>query len=181
MFCLLVCRIPGSSPHVHCNLFLAIPFQQWDLLLSLGISYDAHFDTKHPSTSAQGSSPWSSLLCSLIYPDNATINLMKNSWLPFCILKILCTWVFTYGGCYFQCVLLLCPPILSFPLDVSEVTQIETVASSFCGWEGKSQYVTLVLNCQELVMARLSQIFSTFILRAALFIWEMLFLLKFGA
>jgi len=52
---------------------------------------------------------------------------------------------------------------------------------AFVDGEGNhSQRVTLALNCQELVTASLSQIFSTCILKAALFIWEMLFLLQFG-
>ena len=80
------------------------------------------FHTKHPSASSQGSSPGSSLLCSLICPDNATRNLRRNSWLQFCILKILFTLAFTCSEHYFQCVSPLCPAILSFPLDVSEVT-----------------------------------------------------------
>jgi len=107
---------------MHCNLLLAVPFQQQDLPPSLGVSCDAPSHSKHPSVSSRGSAPGSSLLCSLVYPDNATRNLRRNSWLQFCILKILFTLVFTCGERYFPCALLLCPAILSFPQDVSEVT-----------------------------------------------------------
>lgn len=115
-------RYLAPSPHVHCNLFLSICFQQWDLPSSLDISYDAPFHTKHPSASSWGSSPGTSLLCSLVYPNNTTRNLRRKNWLQCCILKISFTLGFTCGERYFHCVLPLCPAILPFPLDITEVT-----------------------------------------------------------
>lgn len=142
--CFVSLSVEYPSPHpmgIATSFLLSLSSSE-TFLFHLASLYDAPFGTKDPNASAQGSSPWSSLLCSLIYSDNATGNLMRNSCLQFCILKILCTWVFTCGECYFQYILLLHPPILSFLLDVSEVTQ--TVASR----KGKS--LTVCYPCAEL-------------------------------
>lgn len=106
--------MPSFSPQrLLCHLFFTVPFQQWKCPMTY---HDDPCHSSHASASSWNSSWGSFCLCRMIYPDNASRNLRKNSWLQLCIRKILFMLAFICTKCSFPSVLPLCPPIISFPV-----------------------------------------------------------------